>query len=319
MRDFREASKGNISSVASLPAALDALIAGFVLHMESLGLMQSTIAARVRAVRLFCGWCAKEAIEDARAVGRADVDRYLKWLRAQPLAPRTIEHWIAGMRAFFRCLVDTNRLLVSPADHVLLKNLQHLIGPTITAEEANRVLAAPNTSWPIGVRDRAILELLYGTGIRRDELRRLTIFDVDLTGGALRVLGKGGVERMLPLGSKACEWLRTYLENVRQKLIGHKHGRDGEQTLFLEKSGQPMTNYAIGAAVTKHGRVAGVRVSCHALRRTMGTEMLKRGANLASIAKMLGHVHLATTQKYTKVTLVELRGVHDRLFPRGDQ
>lgn len=317
MRALAQASKGKISSVATLPPGFEALLAAFVAHMQSLRMSLSTVKGRLRAARMLGGWCQGQGIEEVRALGRKDVDEYVKWLRAQALSPNTVENWLSGMKAFFRFLVETNRLLINPAEHVRERNLQHLMGPTISAEEADRVLDAPNTSLPIGVRDRAILELLYSTGIRREELRRLTIFDVDLAGGLLRVLGKGGAHRVLPLGVQVTKWLRTYLGNVRPKLGRRKHARDGEQTLFLGREGGPLTIFAIHALVIKHGRDVGVRVSCHTLRRSMGAEMLKRGADLRSIAKLLGHVRITTTQKYTKVMPVDLRRVHDRLHPRG--
>ncbi len=140
---------------------------------------------------------------------------------------------------------------------------------------------------------------------------------MDLDGGLLRVLGKGNRERVVPLGRQAVAWLRTYLGNVRPKLATHMHGRDREHALFLDKSGKQMTMQAISVTIRKYGLAVGVRVSCHALRRTMATEMLKRGADLPSIAKLLGHANIKTTEHYTKVVPADLRRVHEDLHPRG--
>lgn len=318
MRAAEPVSKrSSLEAPAAVPPGFAELVQAFVVHLQSRGMSASTVRIRLQAMSALGRYWAKQGLEDVRQLGRTEVDGYVKWLREQALAPRTVESMISGTKAFFRFLVDTNRLLINPAEHVLERNLQHLVGPTITAKEAERLLAAPNTSLPIGIRDRAMLELFYGTGIRRAELASLTVFDVDLAGGLVRVQGKGGRERVVPLGRQATTWLRTYVEKVRPELGKHVHGRDGEHTLFLDVTGKRMSPAAISQAVETRGQAVGVRVSCHTLRRTMATEMLKRGADLPSIAKILGHANIKTTEAYTKVVPADLQRVHARLHPRG--
>ena len=299
------------------PPDLDELLEALAAHLKSRRMAKGTLDVRARAVRWLGRYCALASIEDVRQMTRRQVDEYVKWLRHAKLAPRTVECWLSGMRVFFRFLVETNRLLLDPADHVRIRNMQHLVGPTLSVAQMEKLLAAPNTSLPMGVRDRAMLEMLYSSGIRRNELRKLTVFDVDLAGGLLRVQGKGGGERVVPLGRHAARWLRTYLEQVRPRLARRSGGREGEHHLFLGKDGTPLSLSAIVARLAKHGKAAGVRVSCHTLRRTMATELLKGGAQVNEVAAILGHTRVSTTQIYTKVMPVDLRQVHERHHPRG--
>jgi integrase/recombinase XerD len=192
------------------------------------------------------------------------------------------------------------------------------MGRVISAKDAEKLLAAPNTSLPMGVRDRAILEVLYGTGLRRAEVVGLSVFDVDLAGGVLRVQhGKGGKERLVPLGQEAQKWLKLYLENVRPLLARRMHGREGEMALLLARDGRGLTRSALTNLVAALGRAAGVRASCHTLRRTMATELLRGGAQIVEVGTILGHANLTATQRYTKVAGSDLRRLQAEKHPRG--
>jgi integrase/recombinase XerD len=310
LRRSKEADKEKNTS------GLDELVAAMAQHLEARKLSPSTVSGRLVGLGRFRQYVKRIGITDVREMGRAQVDRYVAELRDSGLAPRTVENWIAALKSFFRFLVETNRLLLSPAEHLRERNLGHLVGPTVTVAEADKVLAAVNTSTLLGIRDRTMLELIYGTGIRRGECATMTIFDVDVDGGQLRVLGKRG-ERMVPLGKVATKWLRTYLGKVRSVLMRRRMAQPECPLVFLGKSGQPLSDQAVHVIVRQAGQHVGVKLSCQRLRRTMATEMLRGGAGVREVGAVLGHKRLETTQKYTKVLITDLRKVHAERHPRG--
>lgn len=321
MRDLGGASKEKTlrqGPVVVEAESFDALAEAFRAHLIGRRLSPATVKIREHGVRVLRDYVEDTGIADVRQMTRRQVDAYVAHLRGRKLSPRTIDNWIGTLKRFFAFLVESNRLLISPAEHLRQKNLSRLVGATISTEQAERLLAVPNTSLPIGIRDRAMLEVLYCTGIRRGELVALTVFDVDLAGGLLRISqAKGGGERIVPLGRQAQKWLRAYLENVRPQLGRRKYGRDGEPRLFLGRHGKPLSPEAVVMNLRKIGHKAKVPVSCHTLRRTMATEMLKGGAQLPEVAALLGHASFQTTQRYTKVASQDLRRVHAEKHPRG--
>jgi len=295
----------------------EALVAQYCEHLRGHGRSPATLQTRRYGLRTLGDFIVARGIADVRQMSRGEVDAYVAAVRGAKGAQRTNEGRICALKGFFRFLVDTNRILLSPAEHVREKNLQGLVGPTITPAQAERLLLAPNTSLLHGVRDRALLELLYSTGLRRDEVRKLSIFDVDLVGGLLRVAeGKGGRGRVVPIGKESARWLSTYLERVRP-VLAERRRAGGSHIIFLGRSGEDISGRGIGKIVETAARKAGVRVSCHGLRRTMATEVLRGGADIVTVAKMLGHVSPKTTQRYTKVETSDLRRVHSRHHPRG--
>jgi integrase/recombinase XerD len=314
LRDFQEAYKEKPGVQAD---DFGALVEAFAEHMRGRGLSPATVAMRVQAMAKLRRYAESEQIGDVRQMTRAQVDAYVAGLRKK-VAPRTAESWLGACKRFFAFLVESNRLLISPAEHLRERNLSHLVGPTLSTKDATKLLAAPNTSLPTGVRDRAILEALYGTGLRRAELVGLTVFDVDLAGGVLRVQhGKGGKERLVPLGREAQKWLKLYLENVRPMLARRMHGREGQMALLLARDGGALNCKALTKLVATLGRAAGVRASCHTLRRTLATELLRGGAQLVEVGAILGHARLTATQRYTKVAVADLRKLQAEKHPRG--
>jgi integrase/recombinase XerD len=318
MRDFQEAYKEKPRGEAPGAGDFAALAEAFREHLEARGLSPATVRIRMDGLATLRRFIEAQAIADVRQMTRAQVDEYVGELRRRTSSPHTVQSRLVTCKGFFAFLVDSNRLLLSPAEHLRVEHLAHLIGPTVTAAQAAQVVAAPNTSLPMGVRDRAILEVLYGTGLRRAELVGLEVFDVDLVGGVLRVQhGKGDKERLVPLGAEAQKWLTLYLEKVRPVLARRKHGRDGEMALLLARDGRPLTREALGVIVKQAGRAVGVKVTCHTLRRTMATELLRGGAQIVEVGTLLGHARLTATQRYTKVAAVDLRKMHAEKHPRG--
>lgn len=318
MRDFQEAYKEKPRGPASGADDFAALAEAFREHLEGRGLSPATVAVRMQGLARMRGFVEARAIADVRQMTRAEVDAYVAELRRRKLSPHTVESWLGTCKRFFAFLVESNRLLISPAEHLHERNLGHLVGRVISAKDAEKLLATPNTSLPMGVRDRAILEVLYGTGLRRAEVTGLSVFDVDLAGGVLRVQhGKGGKERLVPLGKEAQKWLKLYLENVRPLLARRMHGREGEMALLLARDGRTLTRSALTNLVAALGRAAGVRASCHTLRRTMATELLRGGAQIVEVGTILGHANLTATQRYTKVAAADLRKLQVEKHPRG--
>ena len=318
MRDFQEAYREKPQAPAPGADDLTALTEAFREHLEGRGLSPATIAVRMQGVARLRRFVEEHAISDVRQMTRAEVDAYVSELRRRKLSPHTVESWLGTCKRFFAFLVESNRLLISPAEHLHERNLGHLVGRAISAKDAEKLLATPNTSLPMGVRDRAILEVLYGTGLRRAEVVGLSVFDVDLAGSVLRVQhGKGGKERLVPLGREAQKWLKLYLEKVRPVLAQRMHGREGEMTLLLARDGCALTRSALTNLVAMLGKAAGVRVSCHTLRRTMATELLRGGAQIVEVGTILGHARLTATQRYTKVAAGDLRKMQVEKHPRG--
>jgi integrase/recombinase XerD len=318
MRDFQKAYKKKPRGQAPDEGDFAALAEAFAEHMRGRGLSPATVETRVQGLARLGRFVEEQAISDVRQMTRAQVDAYVAELRRRKLSPHTVESWLGTCKRFFAFLVESNRLLISPAEHLHERNLAHLMGRVISTKDAEKLLAAPNTSLPMGVRDRAILEVLYGTGLRRGEVVGLSVFDVDLAGGVLRVQhGKGGKERLVPLGKEAQKWLKLYLEKVRPVLARRMHGRDGEMTLFLARHGRVLDGKTLTHLVRALGRAAGVRASCHTLRRTMATELLRGGAQIVEVGAMLGHARLTATQRYTKVAAADLRKLQAEKHPRG--
>jgi integrase/recombinase XerD len=320
MRDFEEASKGKIARKRPVVPAHE----GFALHIEAFAaylegrrMSPATVKARRVGLGRMGAFLQRQGIEDLRQMSRSEVDAYVAELRDGTLSARTAESWVGALKAFFRFMVDTNRMLLSPAEHVRERNLQHLVGPRLSPAQMKRLLRVPNTALPVGTRDRVILELLYSTGMRRQEIAGLSVFDVDLAGGQVRITqGKGQRERVVPLGTEAQKWLRLYLEKARAHLGNHRNG-DSSDALLLGFDGASLGAPGIAAVVKRAGEAAGIRVSCHSLRRTMATEMLKGGAGIMDVARLLGHASATTTQRYTKVVPVDLRNAHEQHHPRG--
>jgi len=256
---------------------------------------------------------------DLRALTRRDLDAYLAGLSRSHLAPHTVSLRVRGLKRLFVYLVETQQLLASPLEHWRERRIDALPGPTLTEAEAARLCDAPSPSLPMGVRDRALLELLFATGLRRQEVVGLAVVDVDLAAGLVRVRhGKGGAERLVPLTGAARERLGEYLAHVRPRLVCRRRRGAGVPAVFLGRSGQPLTAGALVQILLRAAAAAGLaRVSCHTLRRTMATALLRGGADVRSVAEILGHRRLSTTVRYTRLTIDDVRTAHERTHPRG--
>lgn len=283
----------------------------------------SEVTVKNREVYLgfFLAWCEARALERPEEVTKPMLERYQRHLfyyrkeNGRPLSFRSQHGRLVAVRAFFRWLAKQNVLLYNPASELELPRLEkRLPKHVLTAREAERVIAAPDVGEPLGLRDRAMLEVLYSTGIRRRELLGLELYDFDAERGTLLVRhGKGGKDRMVPIGERAIRWVETYLAEVRPGLVVPPD----EGVIFVSHLGEPITpsrlteivrGYVNAAAVGKKG-------SCHLFRHTMATLMLEGGADIRFIQQMLGHAELSTTQLYTQVSIKKLQDIHRATHP----
>ncbi len=227
----------------------------------------------------------------------------------------TIARKLSAIKSFFTFLERKEVLRKNPASLIVLPGVEKYLPSVLTVEEAEELVNAPRCVEDKdhnAVRDRAILELLYSSGIRVSELVALRLKDLDIKEGCVRVLGKGGKERLLPVGRFAVDALRTYIKMKRA-------GADPEEPLFVGRKDQPISRKTVERVVKKYARLSGINKlpSPHTLRHSFATHLLEGGADLRSIQAMLGHASLSTTQRYTKVTLKHLSEVYDRTHPRA--
>jgi integrase/recombinase XerD len=219
------------------------------------------------------------------------------------------------LKSFFKWLARNNVILYNPASDLELPKLEKRLPRNVmNAAEAESVINQPDTTTPLGVRDRAILETLYSTGVRRMELVGLTLFDLDVSRGTVMVReGKGKKDRMIPIGERALAWIKKYLVDVRPTLVVPPDGG----TLFLTVLGEPLSRNRLGELVREYVEKAGIvkKGSCHLFRHTMATLMLENGADIRFIQEMLGHENLSTTQIYTQVSIRKLKEIHTATHP----
>jgi len=227
---------------------------------------------------------------------------FLSQSQEQGLAPRSRARLLSALRGFFKFMVRDSHLRESPVANLTSPRLRRQLPSVLSVAEVERLLARPNPKLPLGQRDAAMLELLYGTGLRVSE-------------GFLVVLGKGSKERIVPVGEAATEAVRSYLLESRPRLL---KGRMTE-TLFVTNRGAAMTRQGFWKLIKKYGREAGLKqeLTPHTLRHSFATHLLERGADLRSVQMMLGHADISTTQIYTHVARERLREVHKKYHPRA--
>jgi integrase/recombinase XerD len=277
------------------------------------GLATHSIAAYRRDLAAFGRWLAARDVA-APQCERADLRRYISELRGRGLSARSAGRALAALRGFYRYLLERGITADDPTLELesprLMRSLPHFLSPA----EVDALLGAPDVARPLGVRDRAMLETLYATGVRVSELVSLTLGQLRLDPGYVKVWGKGGKERIVPLGSQAREWLSRYLDAVRPVL-----DRRSRDTVFLTVRGEGMTRQRFWQLVRKYGRVGGVttHLSPHVLRHSFATHLLEHGADLRAVQAMLGHADISTTEIYTHITRERLRALYDSKHPRA--
>ncbi len=258
-------------------------------------------------------------INDLREVGGPAVRQYQLWLTSQEYSNWTISTRLQAMRRFFEFLESTDHILLNPCANLpTLKLPRRLPKQVLSLSEANAVLNAPDGQSPKGIRDRAILELFYSTGVRLEEMAHLRVEDVDCIQGLVRVCqGKGARDRVVPLGRKASDAVAEHLQKVRSAWT--KAGDDARAVwLSSTRPHGPLKSQAIEVMVKQYGRAAGVqkRVTPHLWRHSCATHLVADGANVAYVQRILGHSSLRTTQAYTRTSIAEIKVTHAQAHPR---
>ena len=303
------------------PQGFAAMAEAFFTSMQVTNYSPATIRNRYVYLRYFIAWCDERGISRPSEVTRAVLERYQRYLyhyrkqNGDPLSFRSQSLRLSSLKAFFSYLAKHHLILYNPASEIELpKQEKRLPRHVMTQAEAETVLNTADTGEPLGIRDRAMMELIYCTGMRRMELSGLKLYDIDAERGTIMIrLGKGRKDRMVPVSERALAWIEKYVTQVRPELVIDPD--DG--TLFLTSLGeafgltritQLVRNYVIAARIGKTG-------SCHLFRHTMATLMLENGADVRVIQQLLGHAKLETTQIYTQVSIRMLKRVHDRTHP----
>lgn len=252
------------------------------------------------------------------ALDRPRLERFVRELMGRGLSPRSVARAVAAIRGFYRFLTLERRLAASPAADLAAPRAWPGLPRFLTVEQVDALLEQPDASTPRGLRDRALIEVLYATGLRVSELVSLRTTDVNLDGGYLTCTGKGRKERIVPIGESAADWVRRYLRDARPALAPARP-RPASAVLFLNARGRPLSRVGFWKILKGYVRRAGLGrdVSPHVLRHSFATHLLERGADLRAIQLMLGHADLSTTQIYTHVLEARLRVLYDRFHPRA--
>lgn len=299
------------------PAADVVDIAAFLhRHWADTGSARATQAAYRSDLALTAQWLAARGTPGLLAADRPSLYALLQWRSAQGYAARSTARLLAALRAFYADALRQQRIAVDPTALLERPTLPRSLPKALSESEVEALLRAPDTDQPAGLAERAMLELLYATGLRVTELVTLPTLAVNLRQGALRVRGKGGKERLVPIGAEAQHWLERYLASARPALA---RGRS-LPALFLAADGEPPSRQRFWARLKALAGVAGIdpaKVTPHGLRHSFATHLLNHGADLRVVQMLLGHSSLSTTQIYTHVAREGLKRLHAAHHPRG--
>ena len=286
-----------------------------------MGLSPHTVELRARELRRFIAWCDDRGLHRPQDITRPVLERYRRHLfhyrkrNGEPLSFATQSQRLMPIKALFKWLARENHILYNPASEMELPKVhRRLPKHLLTADEVEQILAQTMLHGELGIRDRAIIETLYSTGIRRAELVGLTLYDVDTRNGTLMVReGKGKKDRMVPIGERACAWVERYRDEVRPELVIEPD----TGVLFMHEYGEAFTGSRLTDLVRKYIEQADIEKAgaCHLFRHTMATLMLENGADIRYTQAMLGHADLSTTQIYTQVSIRKLKEVHALTHP----
>ena len=279
------------------------------------GASPHTLDAYRRDLRRFIGFMTERGREDIGTVTPEDVLAFIAYLRGLDLSANSVNRSLAAIRGFYRFLSKERKTLASPVDRLATGKTWMLLPNVLSIQDIDRLLAQPGMNSPAAMRDSAILEMLYATGLRVTELIELTVHGIDWQAGFVVVMGKGRKERVTPMSRTAYDLLRRYVEEARGALL---KGRMSN-SLFVNKSGGKFTRQGLWKLVKKYARAAGMeeKVHPHTFRHTYATHLLEGGADLRAVQVMLGHADIATTQIYMHITRDRLKSVHKRFHPRG--
>jgi integrase/recombinase XerD len=278
------------------------------------GLSRNTLGSYQSDLRGFALWLSAR---QTRLIGaeRGQLLDYLAFRMRDGMRPRSSARLLTSLRRFYRWLVRENLVGEDPSALIDMPRLGRPLPKTLSEAQVEAILRAPDVRDPLGLRDRAMLELLYATGLRVSELVGLKLHQVNLRQGLVQVTGKGGRERLVPMGEEAQNWLQRYLREARSDLLGRRQ----TDYIFPSRRAPRMTRQNFWHGLRRHSRKAGVAVelSPHTLRHAFATHLLNHGADLRVVQMLLGHSDLSTTQIYTHVARARLKSLHEQHHPRG--
>lgn len=293
----------------------------FLEHKAVIGSTEAGLFSAERYIRDFILWADERSVTHPQHVSRPVLERYQRWLHhyrkkdGAPLSIASQRAKLVPLRAWFKWLTRTGEIPANPASDLdLPRKMKRLPRAVLTQREVEQVLALADTTTPVGMRDRAMMEVLYATGMRRMEVARLALGDIDAERGVVLIReGKGRKDRLIPMGERALHWVERYLQEARPQLAWNQ----AEATVFLGREGLPMNPMWLSTTVARYVERAelGKKGGCHLFRHTMATLMLEGGADIRFIQAMLGHAELSTTQIYTQVAIRQLQKVHASTHP----
>ncbi len=279
------------------------------------GVADNTLAAYSRDLRKYLAFLEEEGLICLAEVSLAHLQDFLRRLRNAGLSPRSVARTISALRTFHRFVAAQGHVQSDPTSLLRTPRVPRSLPNVLSGDEVEHLLEAPDVSQARGLRDRAMLELLYATGLRVSELLSLSLNALDPTVGFVRCLGKGAKERVVPVGSSALGWLKDYLTRGRPSLTAQRDA----PFLFPGRGGRRLTRQAFWKSIRSYARKAGIpkQITPHTLRHSFATHLLEHGADLRSVQLMLGHADISTTQIYTHVSRARLREIHERFHPRS--
>ncbi len=282
-------------------------------------LAQNTILAYGRDLRRFSAFLAKRKKNDVAEVTREDVVDFLAYLYKEKLDSRSVARYLVSLRCFYKYAMMEELVRLDPTENLESPKIRQSLPTYLRIEEIDRLLAAPNVETPIGLRDRAMLEVFYSTGLRVSEVLNLRLTDVDMRMGCVHCIGKGNKERLVPIGRKAIAAVEQYLALSRPQLARPGSPAPHNQVLFLTRIGRRLSRISIWKIMHDYGTRLGLRgrLTPHKLRHSFATHLLERGADLRSVQLMLGHADISTTQIYTHVVEERLKQVYKAHHPRA--
>jgi integrase/recombinase XerD len=280
------------------------------------GLSRNTLESYRRDLNKFAAWLEKRGGATLLLSTHADIQAYLGYLMSrQKVRATSASRAVSSLKRLFRYLLRQNKIAADPTLQIASPKLPRSLPKSLTEKDVELLLDAPDVSTPLGMRDRAMLEVLYATGLRVSELVGLSVAQVSSDMGVVRVMGKGGKERLVPLGEEALDWSRRYLNDARAELLAGKLS----DAMFVTQRGSGMTRQMFWHLIKRHARLGGLAkpLSPHTLRHAFATHLLNHGADLRVVQLLLGHADISTTQIYTHVARERLKQLHAKHHPRG--
>lgn len=280
------------------------------------GLAKNTQAAYSRDLNKFNSFLKNNtSINTADEITKEHIIDFLNWQLESGISYATAARTLSSIKTFFKFLILEDIIKINPSSDIDTPRIKRKLPQILTIEEIDHLFSQPNLIKPLGIRDRAMLELMYGTGIRVSELLAVKMEDLNTTAGFLRCLGKGQKERIIPVNQTSIDWINRYITNARSLLVKSPI----ERTLFVNANGKPMTRQGFYKILTNYAAKSKIQkeITPHTLRHSFATHILENGADLRAVQEMLGHADISTTQIYTHLTRTRLREVYQLYHPRA--